>query len=72
MFRRLTDTRGLRVSFIRQAVSPPGKSDLADASDREMRITRVKQSLNECLEELQALGLTLPAALLDNAIAEIR
>jgi len=53
----------------KQAVSPPGKFD---APDRELRIARVKGSLNECLQELEALGLTLPAALLDNAIAEIR
>jgi hypothetical protein len=57
------------MSSFGRAVSPRGNSA---ASDRELRIARVKGSLNECLQELEALGLTLPAALLDNAIAEIR
>lgn len=59
----------------RQAVGPPRKSGQSDASnlpDRATRTMRVKQALQECLDELQALGLTLPAALVDNAIAEIR
>ena len=59
----------------RQGVSPPsesGPSKATDLSDRALRTVRVKQSLQKCLDELEVLGLTLPAALVDNAIAEIR
>jgi hypothetical protein len=40
--------------------------------DRAERLRRVSDKLDECLAELRILGLTLPAALVDNAIAEIK
>jgi hypothetical protein len=74
LVQRLTD-KGSFVSVLGQAAhTPSGAAGAASISDRERaaRIVAVRDSLAAHLAELDALGLTLPAALLDNAIAEIR
>jgi hypothetical protein len=48
------------------------KGGVTTFPDRAQRLRRVSDKLGECRAELQALGLTLPAALVDNAIAEIK
>lgn len=63
------------MSVTEKAVRPPNETGVAGAgadADRSARLVHVTRALGECLAELQDLGLTLPAALVDNAIAEIK
>jgi hypothetical protein len=63
------------VNVLGQAAKPPGRAAGAAHISEEVRAKRiqaVREALSEQLAELAALGLTLPAALVDNAIAEIR
>ena len=64
--------KGLKLGTVGRAVRPPDGRAVSDTADTAARRVRVAKALGECLAELQDLGLTLPAALVDNAIAEIR
>jgi len=74
LVQRLTD-KGSFVSVFGQAAhTPGGAAGAASISDeqRAARVAAVREALSAHLAELDELGLTLAAALLDNAIAEIR